>query len=64
MEGTIDEAGAPGVDLVDGGRQYIEATRRFWRAAAEARALTRGAMPRAGADEPHMQAPATPSEGH
>ncbi len=33
-------------DLVDGGRQYIDALRRFWRAAAEARALSRGAMPR------------------
>lgn len=40
-------------DLVDAGRQYIDAQRRFWRAAAEARALARGAMPRTGmeADE-------------
>jgi hypothetical protein len=37
-------------DLVDAGRQYIDALRRFWRAAAEARALARGAMPR-GADD-------------
>ncbi len=33
-------------DLVDAGRQYIDALSRFWRAAAEARALSRGAMPR------------------
>lgn len=37
-------------DLVDAGRQYIDALRRFWRAAAEARALARGAMPRLGTD--------------
>lgn len=37
-------------ELVDGGRQYIDALRRFWRAAAEARALARGAMPRMTAD--------------
>ncbi len=51
-------------DLVDAGRQYIDALRRFWRASADARALTRGAMPRAGADDPRMQAPASTSEGH
>lgn len=38
-------------DLVDAGRQYIDAQRRFWRAAAEARALARGAMPRTGSEE-------------
>ena len=38
-------------DLVEGGRQYIDALRRFWRASADARALVRGAMPRGGADE-------------
>jgi outer membrane protein TolC len=32
-------------DLVEAGRQYIDATRRFWRASARARALARGAMP-------------------
>ncbi len=36
-------------DMVDGGRQYIDALRRFWRAAADARALARGAMPRTDA---------------
>jgi cobalt-zinc-cadmium efflux system outer membrane protein len=51
-------------DLVDAGRQYIDALRRFWRASADARALARGAMPRAGSGEPRMQAPATTSEGH
>ena len=42
-------------DLVDAGRQYIDAVRRFWRADAEARALARGAIPRTkegGSDEP------------
>lgn len=38
-------------DLVDAGRQYIDALRRFWRAAAEARALARGAIPRLATDE-------------
>jgi cobalt-zinc-cadmium efflux system outer membrane protein len=33
-------------ELADAGRQYIDALRRFWRAAADARALARGAMPR------------------
>lgn len=32
-------------DLVDAGRQYIDALRRYWRADAEARAIARGAMP-------------------
>lgn len=39
-------------DLIDGGRQYIDALRRFWRASADARALSRGAAPRSGRDEP------------
>jgi outer membrane protein TolC len=38
-------------ELVDAGRQYIDALRRFWRAAAEARALARGAIPRMTTDE-------------
>ncbi len=38
-------------DLVDGGHQYIDALRRFWNAAATARALTRGVMPSAGPTE-------------
>ncbi len=38
-------------DVVDAGRQYIDALRRFWRGAAEARALTHGAMPRTGTDD-------------
>lgn len=32
-------------DLVEAGHQYIDALRRFWNAAAMARAMTRGAMP-------------------
>lgn len=52
-------------DLVDGGRQYIDALRRFWRASADARALVRGAMPHRSSEE---RAPAasgmTTSEGH
>lgn len=57
-------------ELVDAGRQYIDALRRFWRTAAEARALTRGAMPRTGggagdgAGEPRMLAPTSTSGGH
>jgi len=51
-------------DLVDSARQYIDSSRRFWRASADARALARGAMPRAGGDEPRMQASSTTSEGH
>ncbi|MBL9014612.1 MAG: TolC family protein [Myxococcales bacterium] len=39
-------------DLVDGGRQYIDALRRFWIASAEARALARGALPDPGGDQP------------
>jgi len=51
-------------DLIEAGQQYIDALRRFWRASAEARALTRGAMVRDGADEPRRQAASTTSEGH
>lgn len=32
-------------ELVDAGRQYIDALRRFWRADTDARALARGAVP-------------------
>ncbi|MBA3541765.1 MAG: TolC family protein [Deltaproteobacteria bacterium] len=39
-------------DLVEGGRQYIDALRRFWRASADARALVRGAMRASAVDEP------------
>jgi outer membrane protein TolC len=52
-------------DLVEGGRQYIDALRRFWRASADARALARGAMPRSGSDEVRVNASAsTSSEDH
>lgn len=52
-------------DLVDAGRQYIDAMRRFWRASADARALARGAMPRSGADEPATNASrSATNEGH
>lgn len=52
-------------DLVDGGRQYIDALRRFWRAAADARALVRGAMPRSGSDDrAPTSSTTTSSEGH
>jgi cobalt-zinc-cadmium efflux system outer membrane protein len=50
-------------ELVDGGRQYIDALRRFWRASADARALARGALPDP-VGEPRMSTPATTSEGH
>ena len=52
-------------ELVDAGRQYIDALRRFWRASADARALARGAMPRSGSDEPAVNASrSTSNEGH
>ncbi|MEJ7601066.1 MAG: TolC family protein [Kofleriaceae bacterium] len=54
-------------DLVDAGRQYIDALRRFWHAAADARALTRGGMPRSGDPsrfEPSRGPDGTTSEGH
>ncbi len=52
-------------DLVDAGRQYIDALRRFWRASADARALARGALPRSGGDEPRANASrSATSEGH
>jgi cobalt-zinc-cadmium efflux system outer membrane protein len=51
-------------ELVEGGRQLIDAVRRFWRTSAEARALARGAMVHV-AGEPRMQTPATTnSESH
>ena len=34
-------------DLVDAGRQFIDAARRYWRAEAAARALRRGGLPKA-----------------
>lgn len=43
-------------DLVDAGRQYIDALRRFWRASADARGLARGALPRSGGDMPAANA--------
>jgi outer membrane protein, heavy metal efflux system len=52
-------------DLVDAGRQYIDAMRRFWRASADARALARGAMPRSGSDAPTTNASrSATNEGH
>jgi len=52
-------------DLIDAGRQYIDAMRRFWRASADARALARGAMPRSGSDEPATNASrSATNEGH
>ena len=51
-------------DLVDAGRDYIEALRRFWRASADARALARGALPRLD-DSPRTESSRTStSEGH
>lgn len=52
-------------DLVDAGRQYIDALRRFWRASADARALARGALPRSQSDTPGPAASRSSSnEGH
>jgi len=50
-------------ELVDGGRQYIDALRRFWRAAAEARALARGAMARISSEDRGETSRST-NEGH
>ncbi len=52
-------------DLVDAGRQYIEALRRFWRASSDARALARGAMPRASGNESRSETSrSSTNEGH
>ncbi len=52
-------------DLVEGGRQYIDALRRFWRASADARALVRGAMPRGGSNDRAATSSSTnPNQGH
>lgn len=50
-------------DLVDAGRQYIDALRRFWRASADARSLARGAMPRSSSDEAATQASRSANTG-
>lgn len=39
-------------DLIEAGRQYIDAVRRYWRASADARAIERGGMPRGRDDGP------------
>jgi outer membrane protein TolC len=49
-------------DLVDAGRQYIDAARRYWRAEASARALARGGLPRqsnTGSETPTTSSPET-----
>lgn len=53
-------------DLAEAGRQYIDATRRFWSASADARALVRGALPHASNDQPARASTtrAPTSEGH
>ncbi len=51
-------------DLVDAGRQYIDAMRMFWRASGDARALSRGALPRSTTDEPRVNGSRAESEGH
>jgi outer membrane protein, heavy metal efflux system len=52
-------------DLVDAARQYIDALRRFWRASADARALSRGAIPRSASDDPRSDASSsTRNEDH
>ncbi len=52
-------------DLIDAGRQYIDAMRRFWRASADARALARGATSRSGSDQPATNASrSAANEGH
>lgn len=51
MNATTFELLSARRELVEGGHQYIDAVRRFWNAAAAARALARGAMVRQGGDE-------------
>ena len=51
-------------ELVDAGRQYIDALRRFWRASADARALARGALPQHDGDAPRAQSTPAPTGGH
>lgn len=51
-------------ELVEAGRLYIEALRRFWRAAADARALARGAMARAAGDDVAADSSRSTKEGH
>jgi cobalt-zinc-cadmium efflux system outer membrane protein len=50
-------------ELVDAGRQYIDALRRYWRADADARALAHGAMIGMHA-ESRVEASSTTTEGH
>jgi outer membrane protein, heavy metal efflux system len=50
-------------DLVDAGRQYIDALRRFWRASADARALARGALPQSSSDGSRAEASRSSSSG-
>lgn len=65
MNATTFELLAARRELVDAGRQYIDALRRFWRAAAEARALARGAIPRMRAGDDERAEPSrTTSEEH
>lgn len=55
-------------ELVDAGRQYIDALRRYWRADADARALARGAMvggmTDAGGAAPTSPSGASQGDGH
>ena len=53
-------------DLVEAGRQYIDALRRYWRASADVRALQRGGMPRGSEDVPASGSAgaAQAAEGH
>jgi len=50
-------------ELVDAGRQYIDALRRYWRAEADARALARGAMIDGGSEARATTSSAGPSAG-
>lgn len=51
-------------DLVEAGRQMIDATRRFWRAAADARALARGGTPAGGEDTRTSTSSSSSGQGH
>ena len=51
-------------DLVEAGRQYIDALRRYWIADAEARALARGGMPRGTNEPPITSAGGSRAEEH
>ena len=64
MNATTFELLSARRELVDAGRQYIDALRRFWRAAADARALARGGMASGGDEARSSTTTRSGGEGH